>query len=168
MKFQIQIDEHILDFSAKIVNENPVISLNGSPVNADCVQLSPNSYSLILDGQTHYLTIQDSGNMFEVTVDQHTNFVRVKDENALLMEKFGFSNSQGDDAGEIHVQIPGLVSKIYVNVGDEIEIGQKLFILEAMKMENEIDSIVQGTVKHIYVDVGQTVEKGDLVMELDV
>ncbi len=168
MKFQIQIDNNILNFSAKYRENNIEICLDDSRIHADCIQLSSNSYSLILDGHTHYLTIQESGNSFEVTVDQHTSIVQVKDETALLMEKFGFSESMGDKAGEIHAQIPGLVSNVFVKIGDSVEDGDKLFILEAMKMENEIDSEVKGIVKAIHVEIGQSVEKGDLVMELDI
>ena len=43
---------------------------------------------------------------------------------------------------------------------------QKLFILEAMKMENEIDSPVNGIVDHIHCNAGDKVEKGNIIMEI--
>ena len=69
-------------------------------------------------------------------------------------------------AGEIHAQIPGLVSQIFVKKGDKVEVSQKLFILEAMKMENEINSPVRGTVNAIYYKAGDTVNKGNIIMDI--
>ena len=71
-----------------------------------------------------------------------------------------------DHAGEIHAQIPGLLNRIFVQEGDGVNINQKLFILEAMKMENEIDSPISGIVDKIYIKAGDKVEKGDLIMEI--
>ena len=69
-------------------------------------------------------------------------------------------------AGKIHAQIPGLVSQFFVKKGDKVKVSQKLFILEAMKMENEIDSPVSGTIDHIHFKAGDKVEKGNIIMEI--
>ena len=86
---------------------------------------------------------------------------------SILMEKFGFSDSNQEHAGEIRAQIPGLVTQIFIKVGDVVEKNQKLLILEAMKMENEIDSPVSGKVIKIHVHPGETVNKNNLIMEID-
>ena len=67
---------------------------------------------------------------------------------------------------EIHAQIPGLVSNIFVKEGDKVESGDKLCILEAMKMENEIISPKNGSVTSIHINSGDNVNKGDLIMEV--
>jgi len=54
--------------------------------------------------------------------------------------------------------------KIEVEVGQEVEAGQSLLVLEAMKMENQINSDVSGTVAEIKVSAGDTVGGGDTVM----
>jgi len=99
-------------------------------------------------------------------VDHHTHFVQVKDKVELMLEKFGMQSKTSSNAGKIHVQIPGLVSLIFVKSGDSVKIGEKLCILEAMKMENEIISPKNGTVTRILIDSGVNVEKGDLIMEI--
>ncbi|MBC8214835.1 MAG: acetyl-CoA carboxylase biotin carboxyl carrier protein subunit [Candidatus Marinimicrobia bacterium] len=168
MKFQAIIDEQILNFDVEQTACGLDISFNDNNLDADCRPLTSNSFSLILNGKSHYLTITENDNSFEVTVDQHTNLVKVKDETELLLDKFGFSDSDEDHAGEIHAQIPGLVTQIYAEIGSSIEKGQKLFILEAMKMENEISSPVSGVVKNILVEIGLPVEKNDLIMEIEI
>lgn len=56
--------------------------------------------------------------------------------------------------------LPGTIVAITVKVGDSIKSGQKVGILESMKMENEIRSTKDGTVKQILVSAGDTVQEG--------
>lgn len=57
--------------------------------------------------------------------------------------------------------LPGVVSEVRVVVGDRVEAGAVLLVLEAMKMENEIYAPVGGVVKEVYVEAGQQVGRGD-------
>jgi len=166
MKFQAIIDETIIDIS--IINQSSGMEIfcDNETVEIDCQPLSAHSYSLILNGKSHFLSIHEHPQGYKVTIDQHTNVVAIKDEQHLLLEKFGFTSSEKIQMGEIIAQIPGLVSQIFVSIGDSVEIGDKLFILEAMKMENEINSPLSGTVKHIAAKSGVAVEKGTLIMEI--
>ena len=136
-------------------------------IKIDSVRLSQNSYSLILNGKSHYITINSHLKGYEVTVDHHTHLVQVQDELDILLEKFGIQISDSDNEGEIHAQIPGLISQVFVKKGDKVEVNQKLFILEAMKMENEIDSPVSGIVNQIYYKAGDTVEIGNIIMDIN-
>ena len=63
--------------------------------------------------------------------------------------------------------IPGLITRVLVEVGDQVEAGQPLLVLEAMKMENEIRSPRAGTIKSIPVAVGDRVNSGDVLVEFD-
>ena len=165
MKFNTIIEGQSLEmeFSDSL---NQLSIKPNNEMEIDCVQLSHNSYSLILSGQSHYLTINPLLEGYEVNVDHHTNLVQVQDELDILLDKFGMRSDAPDHAGGIHAQIPGLVSHLFVKEGNTVQVEQKLFILEAMKMENEIDSPIQGTVKRIHIATGSKVEKGDLIMEI--
>ncbi len=167
MKFQAIIDEKIINISIEGISPNFEIICDNKSIDIDCQPLSSHSYSLILNGKSHFLSILSHPQGYEVTIDQHTNIVTIKNEQQLLLEKFGFSSSDKIQTGEIIAQIPGLISQIFVSVGDTINEGDKLFILEAMKMENEIDSPLSGTVKNISVESGIAVEKGTLIMEIE-
>ncbi len=57
--------------------------------------------------------------------------------------------------------LPGTVTDIKVKVGDQVSAGQTLVILEAMKMENNIDAERGGVVKEILIQQGSTVQEGD-------
>ena len=133
----------------------------------DLVQIGVDHYSLILNGKSHCLTINKKPERYEITVDHYTYLVQVQDEMDILLEKFGMQSNINSNAGEIHAQIPGLVSQLFVKPGDNVNIGQKLLILEAMKMENEIDSPIAGIVNNIHIKSGDKVEKGELIMDIN-
>lgn len=61
----------------------------------------------------------------------------------------------------------GNVWKILVNVGDQVEAGQTLVILESMKMEINVDAESNGSVKEIKVNEGDFVNEGDVLLELE-
>jgi biotin carboxyl carrier protein len=167
LKFQAIIDETTIDVSIQNRPSGMEIICDNESIEIDCQPLSPHSYSLILNGNSHFLSIRSHPQGYEVTIDQHTNIVTIMDEQQLLLEKFGFSSSEKTQTGEIIAQIPGLISQIFVSIGDSVNTGDKLFILEAMKMENEINSPFSGTVKNISVESGVAVEKGTLIMTIE-
>lgn len=64
-------------------------------------------------------------------------------------------------AGTIKCPLPGTVLAIKVNVGDTVAVGQTLLVLEAMKMENNIQAESAGVVRQILVQQGASVMEGD-------
>lgn len=76
------------------------------------------------------------------------------------------SPSAPKGVGYIKAPLPGIILNILVNVGDKISVGQNLIILEAMKMENNVNADKEGTVTAIKVKVGDSVLEGDLLIEI--
>ena len=69
-------------------------------------------------------------------------------------------------AGSIKAPLPGLILEILVKPGDEVKIGQQLLKMEAMKMENNIQSNREGKVTSIKVKPGDSVLEGDILVEI--
>ena len=69
-------------------------------------------------------------------------------------------------SGGVTVPMQGTIVKVLVEVGDTVEAGQAVVVLEAMKMENQIATERAGTVKEINVSPGDTVGGGDVVMKI--
>ncbi|MFC2082111.1 biotin/lipoyl-containing protein, partial [Bacteroidota bacterium] len=67
----------------------------------------------------------------------------------------------------IKAPMPGLILKVKKNIGDDVEIGESVVILEAMKMENEIRSPVSGKIKEILVKEGISVEKDEIIISIE-
>ncbi|OWZ24907.1 ATP-binding protein [Wolbachia endosymbiont of Wuchereria bancrofti] len=77
-------------------------------------------------------------------------------------------NNEAEKASVDAVKSPisGLLVKLHVNVGDQVEIGQPLFVVEAMKMENIICAEAEMVIKNILVQEGKNVQIGDVVLVL--
>ena len=66
--------------------------------------------------------------------------------------------------GSIKSPLPGTILEIYVKPGDKVSIGQKVIMLEAMKMENNIESDKAGTVTEVKTSKGSAVMEGDVLV----
>ncbi len=73
----------------------------------------------------------------------------------------------GPDSGRVVSPMPGKVTKVLVQAGDEVAAGQALLVLEAMKMENELRAAVAGKVARVHVEAGQPVSPAQLLLEFE-
>lgn len=69
-------------------------------------------------------------------------------------------------AVSLRAQIPGRVTRVWVTEGEQVEQGQRLLAIEAMKMENELRAPRTGRVENVRVEVGATVERDDELVTL--
>jgi propionyl-CoA carboxylase alpha chain len=76
------------------------------------------------------------------------------------------NKTEGVLANVVQSPICGLLAKLHVNVGDQIEIGQPLFVVEAMKMENIICSEIEAVIKNILVHEGESIQAGDIILNV--
>jgi biotin carboxyl carrier protein len=67
-------------------------------------------------------------------------------------------------AGNIKSPLPGVILDVFVRVGDPVKMGQKLLLLEAMKMENNIEADKAGRVVSILKNKGDSVMEGDVLL----
>jgi biotin carboxyl carrier protein len=70
-------------------------------------------------------------------------------------------------AQSIKAPMPGTVIALRVADGDQVEAGQVLVVLEAMKMENTVPAPAAGRVAKVMVEAGRQVQRGDTLVELD-
>jgi biotin carboxyl carrier protein len=106
---------------------------------------------------------------FEVVVDGWRFEVGVEDSrHAELREKAARAAREHSPAvlASLNAQIPGRVTKVWVAAGQQVEAGQRLLAVEAMKMENELRAPRAGRVDAVHVAPGQTVERNDPLVSL--
>ena len=75
--------------------------------------------------------------------------------------------AEGAGADEITAPMPGQITRILVEVGDEVVEGQDVAIIEAMKMENVLSAEARGTVREVAVKIGDNLNVDDLILALD-
>jgi biotin carboxyl carrier protein len=109
------------------------------------------------------------GRPYEVMIDPELAWIRSRrglhSLEVLDMETSLTRPPTGD--GRIKAPIPGQVTRVVVSVGDEVEQGEPLLVLEAMKMENEIRAPRSGRVKTLNVQAGQRVALNEVLAEID-
>ena len=69
-------------------------------------------------------------------------------------------------AGFVKSPLPGVILQVYVKEGDSVKVGDKLLLLEAMKMENNINTDKDGVIKSVKVKTGDSVLEGDVLIEI--
>ena len=92
--------------------------------------------------------------------------VTVEDERARRLRRLRGASNLREHRGRVCAPMPGLVLRVEVEVGQAVQAGAGLVVLEAMKMENEIRTPEAGWVSAIHVEPGQAVEKGTVLVEV--
>lgn len=100
----------------------------------------------------------------EVTLKGQKRTVIVKNETQLLLDKFGMNHAAKSGKAQVNAPMPGLVVSIAVSEGETVKKGDRLLVLEAMKMENEIKAPVDGVVQKVAVSAGDAVAKNALLV----
>jgi glutaconyl-CoA decarboxylase len=100
--------------------------------------------------------------VFEVTLAGRTYVVRLEDERLhALAGMAGATHEHGEAA--ITAPMPGLVTRVVAAVGERVERGQTVIVLEAMKMENDLGAPRSGTIHLLTVSQGDTVDQGQVL-----
>ncbi len=118
------------------------------------------------------LTVEVNGRKFEVTALLPEGFVGgtanggAGGARKVSKPKSAASSGAGGD-GTITAPMQGTIVKVTVAVGDTVEVGQSVLVLEAMKMENHLNAEQGGTVKDVRVSAGETVSAGDILIVIE-
>ncbi len=104
---------------------------------------------------------------FTIKVNGNSYEIKLADRFDQLVNQLGLSVVNTQKVTDVKAPMPGLVLGVSVEIGQEVQKGDALLILEAMKMENVIKSVGEGIVKAIHIDQGKAVEKGQLLIEME-
>ncbi len=138
--------------------------------NADMITLSPGVFNMIIAGRSVYvklLAVHDNLKQMSLEVEGQKFDVEIKEPLDQLLEQMGFGLASHAQITEVNAPMPGLVLDILVDEGQEVNAGDPLVILQAMKMENSIGVHATATIKKILVKKGQAVEKGQRLIDLE-
>jgi len=93
--------------------------------------------------------------------------ISIEDQYDQLLMQLGMDNALANKVREIKAPMPGLVLNILAGECAEVNKGDNLLVLEAMKMENIIKSPAQGKIKKVFVNKGDKVEKNQILIQFD-
>jgi biotin carboxyl carrier protein len=149
------------------------LEIDGKEQQYDFRPIGDRAFSLILDGKSLVFNLigDDAstgakngmdgflGQTVRISIQGREYSVLVDDDRSLLFKKFVSKGHSTGGAQVIRAPMPGLISRVEVEVGQEVTKGQGLLVLEAMKMENELRATGSGRVKKVHVEKGKPVEK---------
>ena len=142
------------------IHGGPTESKNPRVLVVDAVHLAGHAMSLIVDGRSVRCEVEPAKDgRLAVLVGDEVHALEILDERRLRLRrasgKFTLEGPQRVDA-----PMPGKVVRVLVKQGDQVQEGQGLLVVEAMKMENELKSPKAGVVAELHAQEGQPVEAG--------
>ena len=142
------------------------VTVDGTSYDVDVSAAGPTVRSLLIDGQQTEVGVhRQRDGRYEISGPDGRQAVEVLEPLTLLAEKAHDAGS-GSTSNRIVAYMPGRVVEFLVAEGDRVEPGQGVLVLEAMKMENEIQAESGGVVERFFVEEGQAVEGGDPLYEI--
>lgn len=114
---------------------------------------------LTLDGQQFRVYTASLGTERYVSVDGDTF--------TLTVPQAGRRRSAGGGGNDLSAPMPGQVRELFVAVGDAVQSGQTLLLLEAMKMEIRVRAPSDGRVSRLLVEAGDVVDRGQALVEIE-
>jgi biotin carboxyl carrier protein len=133
---------------------------DGSEREASVETLQPGVYSVLLDGRSYEARVEDG----VVTVNGFRYEVEVRDPRRWSRQSRGGAHS---GAQNIKAPMPGKVVRVLVAVGDAVEPGQGIVVVEAMKMQNELKAPRAGKVIGLSAKIGATVTAGEILAAIE-
>jgi biotin carboxyl carrier protein len=146
------------------------LELDGKKLDWSVLPLVANQYSVIAGHRSRRVLISSvdaASGIVVLRLGAREYALKVEDSLQQVIRSLGLSRSALPKSREILAPMPGLVLKILVKTGQQLQAGDPVLILEAMKMENLYKSPGPGTVKNIRVTEGSAVEKGSVLVILE-
>jgi biotin carboxyl carrier protein len=162
MKFEVRIDSRNCAVELTRDADRWQFSLDGKAVDADAVEIAPNIFSILLNGKSHEIRVTPTpAGALTLQTAHHEFTAEVIDPRAWRGRRHGALEAEGRQ--QILTPMPGKIVRVLVQVGEKVEAGQGLLVVEAMKMQNEVRSPKSGTVERLLVKEGQPVNAGEVL-----
>ena len=145
------------------------IEVDGEPVTAHLEEVEGTPvYLLTIAGALHRLAIvrREGRGQYSILSDDNRFDVEALDERRRAIRDMTGKSAAASGPAPLIAPMPGLVVRVNVRPGEEVQPGQSLVVMEAMKMENELRATAAGRVGSVRVQPGVAVEKGAVLIEL--
>jgi len=155
---------------------------NGS-ADGSGLQLSPTDFNVTMHGETYHIRVTGTGHEnqeerpYYLTIDGVPEEVLVENLTEMVPTTGGMVDTKkvskgskrprATKEGDVTTSMPGTVVEVLVGEGDTVKAGDPVLIIEAMKMENEVQAPVGGTVNQVNVKKGDSVNPDEALMEIN-
>ncbi len=145
--------------------KNYKLKINGNEYNVSINEVEGQEIKLDVNGTPYTVTVdQEIKQQKKTVINTATRTApRVSAAAAGDVQK----SSPATAGTKVTTPLPGTILDVFVNVGDEVKAGQTVVLLEAMKMENNIEADVDGKISAVKVRKGDSVLEGDILVVIE-
>ena len=168
-RYEVTIGERVLKVDVRSADDGFFVRVDeGDEVRADLRQLHGALHALSLDERRdEVMAVRGAGAEVQLAVHGRQYAADVVDEAHARLASVAGARAGGHAHVELKAPMPGLLVRLLCAVGDEIQPGQPLAVLQAMKMENELSLPRGGKVSAVNAEAGKTVEQGQVLVVLE-
>ncbi len=166
MKIELEIDGQMVEAEFTATNGSAQLTFGGATREAQVSEPEPGIFTVIINNRVYACALEENaGGSTEVVVNGRRIPVAVRDKKRLR----GHAGAGAGASGQIKLSspMPGKVVRVLLNTGDEVAAHQGVLVVEAMKMQNEVQSPKAGKVAEIKVAEGQTVNAGETLAVIE-
>jgi biotin carboxyl carrier protein len=161
MTYEVLIDGKSYRLELSRVDGRWQCSLDGKDVPIDAIMPRRDVLSILVDGKAYEIKRERTATDLHLWVGPVRHEVVLRDPRSLVSRRA----SGGPDTGprKLVAPMPGKIVRVLVTEGQDVEAGQGLVVVEAMKMQNEIKSPKKGAVRKLVAATGANVNAGDVL-----
>lgn len=147
---------------------NSTIVIDGKQMHYELINLNTHTYKLRLGNKIFDISLEKlNSDELSLQIDGKHLSVTVRTSLQEKASKLISSGAQAHSEIEVKAPMPGMILKINKHAGDNVQVGEPLAILEAMKMENILKSPGSGKIKEIRANQGEPVEKNAVILVIE-
>lgn len=164
MKYEVLVDGVRCGVEITRAAEAPsriMATRDGRQFEADAVESAPGVYSILIDGQSFELHVEEAGGNLLVRSAGRRFAVEIVDSRSWRRRHGGGTLIEGRQ--QVVAPMPGKIVRVLISQGQQVEAGQGLLVVEAMKMQNELHSPKSGTIEQLLIQEGQAVNAGQIL-----
>ena len=142
-------------------NGRVLCTIDGRALEADATEVAPGIYSILIGGSSFEVRIEPNAAALRITVAGREYAAQIRDPRQWRRNRGAAIEAEGSQ--RVIALMPGKVVRVLVKVGDAIEVGNGILVVEAMKMQNEVRSPKSGKSERLLVSEGQAVSAGEVL-----
>ncbi len=166
MKYLVKVG----DADVEVSLDADVASVDGITAVAHVTELEGTPVRMVtIGGEVHRVVARrgPTRGRYTLWLDGFRYEVEALDERTRAIRELSGATAGPPGPAPLVAPMPGMIVRVAVQVGDQVQAGQGLVVMEAMKMENELRATSAGTVKAVLAQAGTAVEKGAVLLELE-
>jgi acetyl/propionyl-CoA carboxylase alpha subunit len=166
MKYFVKVG----DADVEVSLDADVVGVDGMTAVAHVTELEGTPVRMVTIGDEVHRVVVRRGptrGRYTLWLDGFRYEVEALDERTRAIRELSGAAAGPSGPAPLIAPMPGMIVRVAVQVGDQVQSGQGLVVMEAMKMENELRATSAGTVKAVLAQAGTAVEKGAVLLELE-